>query len=1089
MLTVCRDDFLSFPFLKAIAECVKSATPAVLLVPEGQALAVEREAATSLPASAPLTFEVSNFTRLADRAFRTFGGISYRYADRVAEALLMWRVLDDYAPFLTDESAGNMTDTVKEKLAAMNELWAAGLSPEELLRVAALTEGEVLRTKLSELAEIMGQYEGALAEGYGSHAKDLDKLLGILQKTTAFRDTTFFVSGFTSFTARELLILVELARHTAVTVALPLPAEDERALCYEETLTTFRALRALCAKAGVSIRRTEGERANRAEALRYAQRMLFRADRRTEAFEGDGTALSLLRAPDPFSACAEIAAEIARRVREGARYRDFTVIARESDPYDGILDAALAAEGIPFFFATETALPELSLCKMILSAYATVLRGWRQSDLLSYIKCGYTGVTRDDCDRFELYLSFWRLHGRALSEDTPFDMHPRGYEGIFTESDSATLALVNRVRTALLSPLWRLAGTARAQMTVREHTEALYRFLCDVRAEEALLQMARRERLAGRVRESEVLSRLFPVLCGLFDQMVEILGESRMTGARFTELLAFVFSSSHLGSLPTAFDAVTVGNADTVYPDEEKTVFLLGVNEGEFPASVPTSQGAFLEEERRSLLSLGVEVGKDPAVRASREQFVFLRALCAGKRTVVLSYEASALGGATRPHDAFVRLEALFGKARHTEELAEIFSARAATEQFPELAGTPKGDAIGALLSGDPAYARHILAASLPLSETACRVGAETASALFPDTIYTSQSRIDKYLDCPFSYYCRYVLRLPENERAAIRTMEIGTTMHAILQTLFEKLAEEERSICDLSPEELNAIVDEACHARLLTMCPESQRSAPRIAHLFTRIRRAAGLVVRDLQLEFSHADFTPRFCELEIGGKDAPESLVFCDGEGKRVSFGGFIDRIDTYRAPTGETFVRVVDYKSSPHDFSRDELRRGRNLQMFVYLCALWKSKNEGFRARLSLAPDEALLPAGVVYSKSSPALPTLSAPAPKETLEADAMAKLERSGFFLREEDVLRAMDDTFSGHLVPATRDGKGDLKYKKEKAFGSLVEFGEMLDEAEEAVCSIAARMREGVADALPDEEAKYPPCSGCAFLPLCRREL
>jgi ATP-dependent helicase/DNAse subunit B len=157
-----------------------------------------------------------------------------------------------------------------------------------------------------------------------------------------------------------------------------------------------------------------------------------------------------------------------------------------------------------------------------------------------------------------------------------------------------------------------------------------------------------------------------------------------------------------------------------------------------------------------------------------------------------------------------------------------------------------------------------------------------------------------------------------------------------------------------------------------------------------------------------------------------------------------------------------------------------------MFVYLCALWKSKNEQFRARLDLAPGEELLPAGVVYSKSSPALPTLSAPAPKDTLEADAMTKLERSGFFLREEDVLRAMDDTFSGHLVPVSLDKKGTLKYKKESAFGSLVEFGEILDVAEGAVLKTARKMRSGCADIAPDTDANR--CPDCPYRTVCRIE-
>ena len=72
---------------------------------------------------------------------------------------------------------------------------------------------------------------------------------------------------------------------------------------------------------------------------------------------------------------------------------------------------------------------------------------------------------------------------------------------------------------------------------------------------------------------------------------------------------------------------------------------------------------------------------------------------------------------------------------------------------------------------------------------------------------------------------------------------------------------------------------------------------------------------------------------------------LTFRDKEGKTVSFGGRIDRVDTYLSEEGKLFVRVVDYKSSERKFSREDLKKARNLQMFVYLCAIWKTENERF------------------------------------------------------------------------------------------------------------------------------------------------
>lgn len=1083
MLHILSDDFSAFPFGDAIEKAVVERRPAILLVPEQMALATERGLAARLPSFAPLYFEVSNFSRLADRVFRTEGGISYQYADHAAEIILMWKVLDAAAPLLKNAKKSS-TDTVKEGLAALSEITAAGVRPRDLLSAAtALTEKPALASKLSDLALLTELYEGERDAIYGSLATDLDKLLAILEEKPLFADTEIYVSGFTSFTARELAVLKALMRQGSVSVSLPLPAKDAHMLSYEEVAATRKAL---CEAADGRLDEACATRTDRPAMLEYAKHMLFRADGDLTPYEGDTDgALSLTLSKDPYTGASSVAAKIAAAVRAGARYRDFTVVTRAPEKYDGILDDALLSEGIPFYFAKQTDITELSLSKMILSAYASIDRGFARADLLAYLKCGFSGVSRDDGDLFELYAERWNLKGAAFTDGIPFDMHPRGYESAFSEEERHALDRINLAREQLVSPLLELKKATDGVRSAREHATALYRFLEGLRVPALLDARAAQERAVGRTAEAARLSRLFSVLCELLDRVVRILADTSLSRSSFTELLSLLFTSVSLETIPTLSDAVTVCNADTFRPSTEKEIILFGAVEGEFPAAVGLG-GVFPEEERCLLEKHDVKIGKPPEVKASREQFSFLRALVSAERATVVSFESDAFGAALRPSSAYLKLSKLFPNAVTHSRAEEVFSPQAAAERLFEKRGTAEGAAIARLLAEDPAFARAANAAQIPLFDPEVTVSEKNAALLFPDHMRSSQSQIENYLDCPFAFYCKRALRLAEQERAAIRPLEVGNILHAILEKLFAFLAEDGTDIRHTDPSRIPAYVDRALREYVSALFPKTMQASPRLTHLLARMRRAAILVCEDLYDEFAASAFTPTFCELDLQKeKGGPGMLVFKDGDGKTVRIGGRIDRVDTYRAENGELFVRVVDYKTGSHTFSREKVKKARDLQMFLYLCAIWKTESEEFLHRLSLKDGEQPLPAGIVYNTANPKTTALSYPVSEEALSARIQKELlHREGFFLAEEEVLRAMDDRLP-HMAYA-ESAKGGYKTENKKLFGSLVEFGELLDDAERAVLDVARQMRSGRADIAPDRENER--CADCAFRTVCRNE-
>ena len=123
----------------AIAEEIKRLSEAgkriYLIVPEQYTLECERQYAKLLPPSATLTFEVTNFSRLANTVFRAIGGLSYRYATKSTRHLLLWRALSECGGMLREKGTAEI-GRVTRIASALGELRAAGIKSAELLKVS-----------------------------------------------------------------------------------------------------------------------------------------------------------------------------------------------------------------------------------------------------------------------------------------------------------------------------------------------------------------------------------------------------------------------------------------------------------------------------------------------------------------------------------------------------------------------------------------------------------------------------------------------------------------------------------------------------------------------------------------------------------------------------------------------------------------------------------------------------------------------------------------------------------------------------------------------------------------------------------------
>ena len=197
-----------------------------------------------------------------------------------------------------------------------------------------------------------------------------------------------------------------------------------------------------------------------------------------------------------------------------------------------------------------------------------------------------------------------------------------------------------------------------------------------------------------------------------------------------------------------------------------------------------------------------------------------------------------------------------------------------------------------------------------------------------------------------------------------------------------------------------------------------------------------------------------------------------------------GKVDRVDTYLdSESGNVYVRVVDYKSGSKDFSPGDLEEGGNLQMFLYLKSIVETDTPKFRDRVGVEDGKKMIPAGVIYVKTSVKDAVVETP-DMDGARAAVRNLSERMGMLLDDKTSLDAMNPEFLPFVIsdePKHIKKRKQMTYSEEdwESISSMIE-GFILGEVE--------KMREGEISATPIKRKSDSshPCNYCAYKKICR---
>ena len=1070
--------------LSHLKEHAERGEDAVLLVPEQETVTLERRVVEELPPSAQLNIEVSNFTRLSNRIFRHLGGLSCRYATPAAKALVMWQSLRRIAPMLKQYGthAGSDLRLCERMLTTVSQFKAYCVDAKVLGDGAErLAEGDPLKAKLSDLALIMATYQGELCARYDDAESDLARAATLLgEHRELFSSTHFYISSFTDFTGQELaLIKMLMSICPTLTIALPLDGRGVEEIHLSAARTTERRLVSMAKDLGLRIFDKKLPSEKPKTALQYLRRDLFDLDAEAAPMGlAESGEITLTVADNPYREAEYAANLIARAVREGAHYRDFTVVLRDATAHVGIIDAALEKEGIPFYLSEKTDITVRPLIKLLLFALRIQRYHWQKEDVVGYLKTGLTGVDVNDVNFFEEYAEVWHVCGKKAFE-TPFTMNADGY----TERTSARAARIlegaNRARAALAPPLTQYFEELENARSATQMAEATYRFLAVLGVPEAMKARAAAHLMAGERREAEESTRLWGTVVDALETLATVLGDEVLDTAAFSDALSLLFGTTDIGTIPTSADEVLIGSAATLRAAPSRYAVVMGLNDGLFP-KVTSETGLLSDAEKRRLADFGIELSSDLATAASNELFYVHRALSLPEEKLYLSYTKSGGDGrALEPSIAVTRVQALFPTLSRPQDYSavsakdKIFTRESAILHLHELPSTEREALLPLLLENDSAKEK-LKNLSLPVVNKHANVAPERADRLFGDNSF-SPTRLEQFVACKFAYYCNRILKLRQEPTDTLDAAAVGTFIHYVLENTLCTITESGKDFADYTKDETDEIVEKSLVAYRDHLTEVGGGITPRAEGLLLRLGSLARIVVSSLMAEFADSDFKPAFFELDLS--KAGQNTVSLSND-RRIPLSGKVDRVDYYRAQDGRIYLRVADYKTGRKTFKREDIQKGYCLQMPLYLLALCGGTHPTLAKELGLAPDTHFYPAGVTYLSTAVGNENTPSRTEKEVALENAASRLRRDGLLPDSEELLLAISKSKSTAILGSAQARKERLT--SEEGFESL--FAELTD----TVSRIATEMKSGNATIAPTEQNGQTACKFCAYAAVCR---
>lgn len=1049
-----------------------------IIVPEQFSFSVENHLLNVIEENSSINAEVLTLSRMADRVISETIGNNRVHLSKVGKSMIIYDVLDKQ-----NNKLNFLRSSEKNMELALNmvtELKKHNIDSALLSDTIEKIDDKYLKLKLSDANNILKVYQQRIEQNYIDESDALNLLVDNIEQTDFFNDSIIYIDEFAGFTPNEYQIiekLCTLAKELTVTVctdSLELMDNKEDSLFYFNSITAEKLLD-IAKKTGSYIEKVNlnDVKKFKNDELKFLEKAIY-ADENF-VFENNTTNIVLDSYKNPYSECENIAQKIYKIVKEKKyRYRDIAVVMANMETYVDDIKEVFNKYNIPIFIDEKKDVNNCILIKFVVSLFNIFTSNFSYEAMFSYIKSGVLDIEEDDIFLLEKYVNKWGIRGSKWYKQD-FE-----YEEKNDQQDK-----INKIRLSIIDPILKLKNDLSGEKTAKEINYKLYEFIEENNIQKNILKKADEFEKMGMVSVADEYRAGIEIFFNVLDEIFLIFENDKMSFDRYNKILQTGIAKSEFGRIPSSLDQVLIGDIERSKTKEIKVLFLIGVNDGVIPKIIK-DEGFLNDRDRKVLKENDVELAKDSVELLYENRFNIYKVLTIPTEKLYLSYSvADKEGKALRCSILITQIKKIFPEIEEHDNVIDdkhdISTAEAtldcAIEEYRRYLDDDEieqewKDIILWYKKNESLRINRILRGA-KFSNLPEKISTENIKKMYGKILRTSVSRLEQYRRCPFSFHMKYGLKLNEEEKFEIRSLDTGNFMHDVIDDFFEMVEQKRLDIKLIDENQLKSIVYEIVNRKMGMNKNYIFRGSPKFIVLSRRLKKVVYQSIEYIVKQLKNSKFELYGHEVEFSEKAELKPMKIELDDKKQVVVTGKIDRVDIAKM-NDDTFVRIIDYKSSVKDIDLNQVVSGIQIQLLTYLDEI--AEQENFQS------------AGILYFNLIDTIVKADKNLSDEEIKQQLNKKFKMKGLIVADIDIVKMMDtklvpSTYS-ESIPVYLDKDGNISRSKSSVL-DREKFESLQKYTKHIISDISNEIFEGNIDIKPFYNNKKTPCDYCEYRSIC----
>ena len=1066
-----------------IANLIDKEKKIYIITPEQFSFTTERKLIDCVKTDAVINAKATTLSRLAYMAMNEIGGANKVQLSKCGKSMIIYSILNKYKKEL--KFLGKSDENIELSMNTIKEFKKHGITIENLKEETKNTEDNYLKSKLSDMTLIYEKFEEQIQNKYIEDTDLLNILSQNLQQTNIIKDSIIYLDEFAGFTGQEYEVikkLIEQAKQVNITMCidnLDTDTNPDTDIFYSNKQTLKKILN-LVKENGFSLEKPvflNNTYRFKTEELEHLSENI--SNIKINKYNEETKNIQLFLAQNPYSEIEQIAKQITKLVRdEKLRYKEIAIIAKNIDEYSSLVRSIFSKYEIPVFIDEKRDLNQNIITQYILSIIEILNKNFTTESIFFYLKSGFCDIEKDEIFKLENYCTKWGIKQNKWKKEFTHEKE--------NVDKTQEIERLNELRKEIVEPLLDLKKKIDSEKTAKNISKCLYEFLNNQNIEEKIQIKVNELQERGLIELAEEYIQSYKTILEILDEIVLAFGEDKITLDKYSKILKVGMQNSELGRIPGTQDQVTFADVERSRSHKVKRVFLVGVNDGQFP-SINKDEGFFNDEDREYLKNKGLEIAKGTTENLYEENFNIYKAFTTAENNIYISYcSTDKEGKSLRPSIHINKIKRIFPKLKEESDVInkkyEIANSKVTYEELLEniakLKDKEKIDEIWYLIyqyyksqnEWEEILDKDLQA--LFYTNQPQELRKENVEKLYGNTLNTSISRLEKYRSCPFSYYLQYGLKLKEKEELKIHTFDTGSFMHETIDKFFETTRKEDINLAELEENDIFELISKIIEEKLEDAKNYMFTATVKYKVLVRRLKRIVTKALKYIIQTIIHSDFNIEGTEVEFGQKGKYKPIILELENGKRIEITGKIDRIDTASEENGK-YLRIIDYKSSSKNIDLNEVYAGLQIQLLTYMDAICN--------------EEDIIPAGIFYFSLLEQMIKADKKITEEKIEKMIQKNFKMKGLIVADVKIIKMNDNTLttgSSKLVPAAITASGGVNQKWTNGV-TKEEFKILQDYINLTIKQIGEEILSGNIEIKPYNKKGKTPCEYCEYKAIC----